>query len=104
MKWNRAIAYERVQIGEDDTHNPVYELQAKEETILVRTALYAPVQDNTEGNRFDMVHRTFLTRARPELLEGVVAIKIHGVLYDIEGMTYDATPTALRVKRSKDGD
>lgn len=102
MRWYRALAYKRVQVGTDEMRNPIYELK-EEGTILVRAALYAPVHDATEGNQFDVESRTFLTRARCDLLDGVVAIKVHGVLYSVEGMTRDATPTALRVKRCKDG-
>ena len=42
MRWYRALTYKRVQVGIDETRNPVFELQDTGESILVRTALYAP--------------------------------------------------------------
>lgn len=103
MRWYRALTYKRVQVGTDETRNPVFELQETGDSILVRTALYAPTHDATDGNQFDMVQRTFLTKSRAELLQDVVAIKVRGVLYEVESMTQEAMPTAVRVKRCKDG-
>ena len=94
MRWYRALIYKRVQVGTDETRNPVFELQETGDSILV---------DATDGNQFDMVQRTFLTKSRPELLQDVVAIKVRGVLYEVESMTQEAMPTAVRVKRCKDG-
>lgn len=105
MKWYRAIIYERVETGRDATHNPVYELQATDKTILVRTAPQAPSRDDTEGNRFDLVSRTFLTKAHTSLLEDAAAVEVNGVLYSLESVSAWDTPIALKVKRTlKQGD
>lgn len=105
MKWYRATIYENVETGRDKTNNPIYELQATDKSILVRTAPQAPDRENTEGNRFDLVNRTFLTKAQMSLLEGAAAIEVCGVLYSLESVsTWDA-PIALKVKRTlKQGD
>lgn len=103
MRWYRAETYRNTMTGTDETHNPTYELQPTGETILVRSAPWKPSHDSTEGNQFDMVQRTFLTRARPDLLDGVVAIKVRGALYEVTGMNHEAVPTAISVRRCKDG-
>lgn len=103
MKWFRATTYKRVQTGTDATRNPVYELQATGDSILVRSAPCSPSRDSTDGNAFDLIERTFITRAAPEFLEGIAAIEVGGVLYGFDGMMRDAAPTAMRVRRCKDG-
>ena len=100
MKWFRAILYERVEAGRDATNNPVYELQATDKTILVRTAPQAPSRDSTEGNRFDLVNRTFLTKAQMSLLENIAAIEVGGILYSLESVSAWDAPIALKVKRT----
>lgn len=105
MKWYRATIYENVETGRDATNNPIYKLQATDKTILVRTAPQAPSRDNTEGNRFDLVNRTFLTKAQMSLLEGAAAIEVNGVLYSLESVSAWDAPIALKVKRTlKQGD
>lgn len=103
MKWFRALTYRRTRTGTDELHNPTFELVETGESILVRTALWKPLHDETEGNQFDYTERTFLTKAKPSLLEGIAAIKVRGVLYEVIGMTRESDPTAIRVKRCKDG-
>lgn len=100
MKWYRAKIYERVETGRDATNNPVYELQATDKTILVRTAPQTPNRDNTEGNRFDLVNRTFLTKAQMSLLEDAAAIEVDGILYSLESVSAWDAPIALKVKRT----
>lgn len=104
MRWYRALTYKREQTGTDETRNPVFRLVETGEHILVRTPPWMPVLDETEGNRFSMVERTFLTKSRPELLEGVAAIKVRGVLYSVESVTHEAPTVAVNVRRcTKDG-
>lgn len=105
MKWFRAKIYERVETGRDATNNPVYELQATDKAILVRTAPQEPSRDDTEGNRFDLVNRTFLTKAKMSLLENAAAIEVGGILYSLESVSAWDAPIALKVKRTlKQGD
>lgn len=103
MRWYRAITYRRVQTGTDETRNNVYELE-EVGSILVRTPPWAPVKDDTAGNRFDLVERTFLTKASPKLLEGVAAVRVRGVLYAVDSVTGDMPTIAVNVRRcAKDG-
>jgi len=101
MRWYEATVYERVQVGTDATRNPIYELRETDRVILVRTAPAAPRHDSTEGNQFDIVGRTFLTKARKELLEGAAALEVGGELYEIERIAEWQEPIAVRVKRCK---
>ena len=101
MKWYEATVYERVEVGTDATRNPIYELNETPTKLLVRTAPKAPRHDATEGNQFDIVERTFLTKARKSLLEGAAALEIGGELYEIEHVAEWQEPIAIRVKRSK---
>ena len=103
MKWLRALIYERKEVGVDDTNNPITELTETDRSILVRSGMWKPMHDSTEGNQFDFVERTFLTKAKPELLDGAVALKVHGVVYTVESITCESNPIAIRVKRCKDG-
>lgn len=101
MKWYRAAIYERAVTGEDATHNPITELVKTDRTVLVRTAPRSAIHDSTEGNEFDKVERTFLTKAAPSLLEGAAALEVGGVIYEVEGMSVWDAPIALKVKRCK---
>lgn len=103
MRWYRATTYRRVEVGKDATRNPVTELRETGESVLVRTPPWSAERDDTDGNRFDMVNRTFLTKASPKLLEGIAAVRVRGVLYSVEGVNHDAPTTAIRVGRCKDG-
>lgn len=103
MRWYRADTYRRVQMGTDATRNPVTELRATGEHVLVRTPPWSAERDDTDGNRFDIVRRTFLTKASPSLLEGIEAVKVRGALYTVEGVSHEASVTAISVRRCKDG-
>lgn len=103
MRWYRALVYRRSIIDTDETYNTITELQATGESILVRTAPYTSSEDATEGNRFDMIERTFLTKAAPSRLSGIDALLVQGSLYEVEGMSAGAPVTAMRVRRCKDG-
>ena len=101
MRWYDAHAYELVQIGTDDTRNPICELRPMDRVVLVRTAPVAPRHDANEGNRFDAIERTFLTKARKALLDGVAAIEVGGILYEVEGVAEWGDAIAIRAKRCK---
>lgn len=103
MRWYRAITYERVEVGVDATRNPVTELRETGESILVRTPPWSAEAGGSDGNRFDMVNRTFLTKASAKLLDGIAAIRVRGVLYAVDGVNGDAHVTAISVSRCKDG-
>lgn len=104
MRWYKAITYRRVKTGTDETRNPVYELEETGGSILVRTPPWVPTKDETAGNRFDLVERTFLTKADPKLLEGVAAIRVRGALYAVDSVTGDMRTLAVNVRRcEKDG-
>lgn len=103
MKWYKATIYERIENGEDATHNPVTELRKTETEILVRTAPKTISNESTEGNRFDVMERVFLTKAAPALLKRAAAIEVQGALYEIEGLSVLGTPITLKVKRCKHG-
>lgn len=104
MRWYRAYTYHREVVGTDETRNPVTELVETGDSILVRTPPWMREKDDTEGNRFDVISRTFLTKAKPELLKGVAAVKIGEKLYTVEGMTHEAPTVTLSVRRCKDGE
>jgi hypothetical protein len=101
MKWYEATVYERVQVGTDATRNPITELAETDTVILVRTAPMAPRHDATEGNQFDIVERTFLTKAQKSLVEGAAALMVGGELYEVEHVAEWGDPIAIRVKRCK---
>lgn len=101
MKWYEATIYERVEIGVDATRNPIYELNETLRTVLVRSAPMAPRHNSTEGNEFDVVERTFLTKAKKALLEDAAALAVDGELYEIERIAEWQDPIAIRVKRCK---
>ena len=104
MRWHRAPTYRRVEVGVDETRNPVTELRATGESVLVRHAPWIAADDETAGNAFGMVSRTFITKARPDLLEDVDAIEVGGRVYEVTGMTRGAATTAIKAERAKDGD
>lgn len=100
MRWYEATAYESVQTGEDELHNPVCELK-EQFTFDVRYTPYVPTHDQTEGNKFDLVSRTFFTRLSPYQLKDVVAIKVKDQMYSVDDLMIDGTHTAIRVRVAK---
>ena len=101
MKWYEATVHKRVRTGTDATRNPVYELQATDTKVLVRTAPMTPRHESTEGNQFDVVERTFLTKAKKDLMEGAAALEIGDELYEVVRLAEWQEPIASRVKRCK---
>lgn len=103
MRWYRAPTYRRVEVGVDETRNPVMKLFPTGESILVRTAPARPERDDTSGNRSDSMRRTFVTPAKPSMLDGVEAIEVRGLMYEVESVTGDASPAVITARRSKHG-
>lgn len=103
MRWYRATLYERAVVGTDATRNPVTELRATGQQVLVRTAPAAPAPAGTDGNRFDAVRRTFVTRASAAALDGAAAIEVRGRLYAIDSVTSEASPTVISASRTEKG-
>lgn len=103
MKWYRAKTYARTEVGTDALHNPIFEEIETGESILVRLAPTASNHDSTEGNSFDEVERTYLTKARRSLLEDISSIEVKGRRYEVIHVTIDSDPSAIRVRRCKDG-
>ena len=101
MRWYEATVHELVRTGTDATRNPIFELRETNKVVLVRHAPMEAVHNDTEGNQFDVIERTFLTKSRKELLEGAAALSIDGDLYDIVRVSEWGDPVAVRVKRCK---
>lgn len=104
MMWHEAALYERVRVGADATRNPVFELSDTGSAILVRAAPAAPRKEAVEGNGFDALERTFLTKCAPSRLEGAAAIEVRGSLYEICGVSTWSERggvVAIRAKRFK---
>lgn len=99
MKWYRAELLASVQVGVDETHNPAYETLPTGKHVLVRVAPWSRSHVSTEGNGFDMVERTFLTKAPASSFDGISAIEMGGARYDIERVMIDGGQTAVRVRR-----
>lgn len=103
MRWYRAPTHRRVKVGVDETRKPVMKLVPTGESILVRTAPARPERDGTAGNRSDNMRRTFVTPAKPSMLDGVEAIEVRGLMYEVESVTGDASPAVITARRSKHG-
>ena len=103
MRWYRAPTHRRVEVGFDEMRNPVMKLVPTGESILVRTAPARPERDDTSGNRSDSMRRTFVTPAKPSMLDGVEAIEVRGLMYEVESVTGDASPAVITARRSKHG-
>lgn len=103
MKWHKAKTFRREETSIDELGISVRELVETGDEILVRAAPWKPIHDSTEGNEFDYVERTFLTRAKPELLEGIEAIQVGDLLYEVKSITHESNPVAIRVGWYKNG-
>jgi len=101
MRWYAAKVYRREQTGTDATRNPTYELFDTGETILVRTAPMAPRHNDTAGNQFDVVERTFLTKAAKSAVDGAAALEVCGEPYEVLRISEWGDPIAIRVRRCK---
>lgn len=100
MRWYEADAYKSVQIGEDELHNPICHLE-KAFTFSIRIAPFIPTHDQTEGNKFDLVSRTFFTRLLADKFDGVTAVGVNGQMYAVDDVMKDGSHTALRVRCAK---
>ncbi len=102
MRWYRAVICKREEIGADAMGCPVLKLSETSESVLVRSAPWTAQPQDVEGNRHDMVSRTFLTKADAGLLEDADAIKVKGSVYEIDGVVHDSLTTMIRTRRCKD--
>ena len=100
MRWYEAIAYKSIQTGEDELHNPVCKLE-EAFTFSVRHTPYVPTNDQTEGNNFDLVSRTFFTRLDAKQFDGVVSVKVKNQMYSVDDLMVDGIYTAIRVRKAK---
>lgn len=100
MRWYEAIAYKSIQTGEDELHNPVCKLE-EAFTFSVRHTPYVPTHDQTEGNNFDLVSRTFFTRLDAKQFDGVVSVKVKNQMYSVDDLMVDGIYTAIRVRKAK---
>lgn len=103
MKWHKAKTFRLEQTSTDELGIPVEELVETGDEILVRSAPWKPIHDSTEGNEFDYVERTFITRAKAELLDGIDAIQVGDTLYEVKGITRESNPKMIRVGWYKNG-
>lgn len=103
MRWYRAKTYALAVVGTDATRNPVTELRETGNEILARSAPWAATHTATDGNGFDLVERTLLTKASQELLEGIAAIEYRGTLYEVVNVNHEAPTAAITVRTAKDG-
>lgn len=101
MQWFEASVFERAETGKDVLGHPTTELADAGRTVLVRVAPWSAARDSEDGNWFDSIERTFLTKAAPSLLEGCAALSVNGALYEVEGINGDARTTAIKAKRVK---
>ena len=100
MKWYKSTLFERIQVGLDDTRNPIYALEECEKPCLVRTAPWAARHIDNDGNNFDVIERTFLTKCTAVDFTKVAAIVVCGEHYTVERVSYGEA-IALTVKRCK---
>ena len=100
MRWYKAIAYKSVQIGIDELKNPICNIQKAFE-FSVRFTPYVPTHDQTDGNKFDLVSRTFFTRLPASSLSDVVEISVKGERYSVDDLMIDGRYTAIRVRSAK---
>ena len=103
MKWFEAQLFQRTQTGIDAVRNPTYKDCATDVNILIRLAPYVPQHHAVDGNGLDVVERTYLTKANPVILNGVTALKVGDVLYDITNIMPSDHLTAIRVKEREIG-
>lgn len=99
MRWYKAELFASVQVGIDATRNPICEVVPTGRSVLVRTAPWARTHVAVDGNGFDVIERTYLTKSPASAFDGVGVIRVAGEAYDIERVTRDGPQTAVKVRR-----
>ena len=99
MRWYRAELCASVQIGTDATRNPICEVVPTGRSVLVRTAPWARTHVAVDGNGFNVIERTYLTKSPASAFEGIAVVMVAGESYGIEHVTRDGPQTAVKVRR-----
>lgn len=99
MRWYRAELCASVQIGTDATRNPICEVVPTGRSVLVRTAPWARTHVAVDGNNFDVIERTYLTKSPASAFDGIAVVMVAGESYEIEHVTRDGPQTAVKVRR-----
>lgn len=100
MKWYRARAFRREQTGTDELRNPVCST-VEAFDFFVRLGPCHGVRSSTEGNAFDSVSRTLLTKRPSADFDGICNIEVRGCAYEVENVMRDGDTTVVSVKRCK---
>lgn len=100
MKWYRAKAFRREQTGTDELHNPVCST-VEAFDFFVRLGPFHGVHSGTEGNAFDSVARTLLTKRPATDFADVCGVEVKGASYEVENVMADGDATVVSVKRCK---
>ncbi len=103
MKWYRATALKREQTGTDELRNPICSTVDAFD-FFVRFGPAHRVRSDTEGNAFDSVSRSLLTKRPATDFSGVCGVKVRGASYEVENVTTDGETTVVGVKRCKPWD
>lgn len=100
MKWYRATAYRREQTGTDELRNPVCST-VEAFDFFVRLGPAHKVRNDTEGNAFDSVSRSLLTKRPAADFDDVCNVEVRGCSYEVENVMRDGDTTVVGVKRCK---
>ncbi|WP_322152992.1 hypothetical protein [Paratractidigestivibacter sp.] len=100
MKWYGATAYKSEQTGEDELHNPVCST-VEAFGFFVRLGPSHKVRSDTEGNAFDSVSRSLLTKRPSADFDGICNVEVRGCSYEVENVMRDGDTTVVSVKRCK---
>ena len=101
MRWYEAKVLAAVPSGVDELGHEESRLEDTGRVILVRAAPRTVSKDMSDGNRFGYVDRTFMTRARADMLEGIKALKVLGETYGVVRVASMDGPFAIATRRVK---
>lgn len=101
MRWYEANVYALKEVGRDVVGTAVCEPELTG-TVLVRPTPWGTTpEDGNEGNAYDYVRRTFLTRAPHEAFAGSVYIETMGERYTVKKMAYSLGMSMIVAERCK---
>lgn len=101
MRWYEAELHALEEVGCDELGTPVCEPRPAG-TVLVRPAPWAARDGGGKGNAYDVVRRTFITKAPPEALAGVAYIDFAHKRYEVEEVSHAPGTVVITASRSKE--
>lgn len=100
MRWYEAKLYALQPVGVDQLGKDVCE-PSMIGTVFVRPAPWGTTAQENEGNAYDYVRRTFVSKAAHGIFDGLAYIEVQGEQYEVKEVSRSLNMTVVVAERYK---